>query len=234
MDLANRILHKETFYKVMELIIVLLIGFGLFIYSSTNSFLDNIESPTEQDFNSFDFYFIVIYELIALTIIIYILKKRKWNIQNFNLDFKLNVLFIALILVILRYSLNFILYESLTFFNLFNPELIPQTEFVFSISTFSIVLMLIVNSIFEETILIGYLFKRLERLHIAIIIIFSLLIRLSFHTYQGTAEIPRVIALGLVLGLYYGLYKKLLPVILAHGIGNLLFFLNYEYNWIEM
>ena len=226
-------LSKKTLGQAAELIAVLLIGFGIFIYSSTQIFFENNISPIRQDYSSFDFYFIVAYEVIAFLLIIFILKKRKWTVQDFNLDFRANMLVIALLLIALRFITTSILNYILTSANLFNLELNAPPEINLNVSMFSVILMLFVNSFFEEMILIGYLFKRLEKFHVSIIILFSLLLRVSFHTYQGINEIPRILSLGLVLGLYYGRYKKLAPVILAHGIGNLFFFLNYEYKWID-
>ena len=147
-------------------------AFGLFIYSSTVSFLENTQTPKVQDFNSFDFYFIVFFELAALTIIYLILKKRKWKIQNLNLDFRINMVFVALVLVVIRLLFVYVVDNA----NLLSVWALPKPEITLSAGIFSMVLMVIVNSVFEEVILIGYLFKSLERWPVAIVILFSLLI----------------------------------------------------------
>ncbi|MBK9284379.1 MAG: CPBP family intramembrane metalloprotease [Sphingobacteriaceae bacterium] len=95
-------------------------------------------------------------------------------------------------------------------------------------------LIVIVNSFFEELLLIGYLFKRFEKLHPALIILISSIIRASFHTYLGWQNLPSVFILALIFGLYYTRQKKLWPIIIAHAIGNIFYFFNENYNWIEV
>jgi len=94
-------------------------------------------------------------------------------------------------------------------------------------------LIIIINSIYEEVLLIGYFFKRLESYHPVIVIGFSMLIRLSFHTYQGWMSLFSIIPLGLVFGYYYYKYKKLWPLIIGHGFWNLTAFLSMHFHWVE-
>ncbi len=49
---------------LIEAVIVLTLGFGLFIYSSTSAFIDNSKTFTTKIYNSFDFIFIIVYEII--------------------------------------------------------------------------------------------------------------------------------------------------------------------------
>lgn len=139
---------------------------------------------------------------------------------------------VALLLVTLQFLLSYTADQLLIWASFFEGTSNPNIDL--EVNMLSILLMLLVNSIFEEVLLIGYLFKRLKRYPIAIPIVVGTLIRISFHTYQGIEEIPRVIILEFVLGIFYGKYKKLWPVILAHGIGNLIYFLNQEYQWLEL
>lgn len=231
--MKNKSSLKEIFTPYLELLIVLIIGLALFIYSSTVSFINNYHTTINHEYNSIDLYIVVIYELLALTIIILFLRKRKWTFKDFNFSFTPNMLFIALLLALIRYVLSYFFYQGLIISDSVSFEFAQEPEIVFDISFFSIILIVVVNSVFEEFILLGYLFKRLEQFNIVILISLSILIRLSFHTYQGIEEFPRVIILGLVLGVYYSKYKKLWPVILAHGIGNLIILLNYKFLWIR-
>ncbi|MBK9284380.1 MAG: hypothetical protein IPM51_08665 [Sphingobacteriaceae bacterium] len=116
---ANKHLnHKNV---IIEVIFVLLLGFGLFIYSSTQTaFFTNSKVTTTQSYNSFDFIFIVIYELIALVIIAYFLKYRRWTYKDFNLDFTPIMLGIALLLAFIRISSAIVLNNLIESLNLFN------------------------------------------------------------------------------------------------------------------
>jgi uncharacterized protein len=97
----------------------------------------------------------------------------------------------------------------------------------------SISLVIVINSVYEEFLLIGYFFKRLEKYHPAVVIGLSMLIRLSYHTYQGWMSLFSIIPVGLVFGYYYFKYKKLWPVIIAHGLLNLIVCLSMHFHWFE-
>lgn len=216
--------------KIAEVLIVLTLGFGLFIYSSTIAFLNNSDAPTLQTYNSYDFIFIVVYEIIILTIIAYYLKHRNWSIKDFNLDFTFKMIGVAILLVVLREGLGMLFIKIISTSKIFSPETINEPSISFQTNIVSIVLMVIVNSIYEEVLLIGYFFKRFEKFHPAIIILISLLIRTSYHTYQGFTNLIMIFLMALIFGLYYVKYKKLWPLIIAHGIGNIYHFLNIQYD----
>jgi len=46
----------------------------------------------------------------------------------------------------------------------------------------------------------------------------SLLVRLSFHTYQGAVGLLAIGLLGLVLSIFYLRTQRLWPVLIAHGV----------------
>ena len=224
---------RECFDKIVEFIIVIFLGFGLFIYSSTISFLQFKNKAQTEIYDSYDFVFIVIYEILILMIIAIYLKKRKWQLQDFNLDFKVKMIGIALLLVFIRESIGLIITKS--FIAIIGSTSIQLNEPNISLQTgiFSMAMMVIINSIYEEVLLTGYLFKRFEYFHPAIIIAISFLIRASFHTYQGSINLIMVFILALVFGLYYLRYRKLWPIIIAHGIGNIFHFLDEHYHWLD-
>ncbi len=223
---------RSLISELLEAVIVLTLGFGLFIYSSTSSFIDNSKIPTTQTYNSYDFIFIIIYEIIILTIIAIFLKNRHWTFKDFNLDFTLKLFGVAILLVIIRETTGAFLTRTLTAFNILNSEPANEPTILFHSNMVSIVLITVINSIYEEVLLIGYFFKRFEKYHPAIIILVSFLVRASFHTYQGWSNLQMVFVLALVFGIYYLIFRKLWTVIIAHGIGNIFQFLNIHYLWI--
>jgi membrane protease YdiL (CAAX protease family) len=220
--------------NMAEVFVVLTLGFGLFIYSSTTEIISNSSAPTTQTYNSYDFVFIIVYEIVALTILAYFLKLRHWTLEDFNLDFSVKMLVIAMLLVIIRETTGILVSQALKALRVVNPETITETSISLQSNIVSIGLIVIVNSIYEEVLLIGYFFKRFEKYHPAIIILISFIVRASFHTYQGWASLPKVFILALVFGLYYLKFKKLWPVIIAHGIGNIFHFLNNHYQWLDI
>ena len=230
----NKLIKKLS--PTTELIVILIIGFGLFIYSSTRSFFfvnSDYSHTWIYKITSQWNYSVVIYELIALLIIIYILKVRDWKISDFNLQFTFRLIWIALLIMFIRNIIGNIGFKILEAFNVVDDSTVKHVRFGLDANWISISLIIIINSIYEEFILIGYLFKRLEKYHPAIIIGFSILIRQLYHTYQGWISLIMVLSTGLVFGYYYIKYKKLWPLIIAHGFSNLIAFLAMHFQWYE-
>jgi membrane protease YdiL (CAAX protease family) len=206
-----------------ELIIVITIGFGLFIYSSTYGFFlisSNFNRSWTYRFTSQGEYSIVIYEIIALSIITWILKVRNWSLKDFNLDFAVRLIWIGLLLLFVRNMMGGMIFRLLEVLNVVDDKAVNHVKFAGKADFTSMVLMIVINSVYEEVLLVGYLFKRLEKYSPVLIIGFSLLVRALFHTYQGYMMLFSIVPLGLVFGYYYYKYQKLLPLIIAHGMNN--------------
>jgi len=224
--------NYSSLKAIAEAIIVLTLGFGLFIYSSTKTaFFSNSIAPATQDYNSYDFAFIVIYDFISLTIIVYYLKYRRWTIKDFNLDFTPIMLGIGLLLAIFRVSSGLIVSNTIAFINSLNPTTINAPDITLHTNFLSMAIIVVVNSFFEEFLLMGYVFKRFEKMHPAFVILISAIIRASYHTYQGLNFLPSILIMAVIFGTYYTKYKKLWPLIIAHTIGNTFYFLSNYYHW---
>jgi len=207
----------------VELIIVLIVGFGLFMYSSTRGFFivtSTFDRSWTYRITSQGDYFIVIYEVIALLMIAWILKVRGWSLKDFNLDFTIRLIWIGLLLMVARNMIGGIAYRLFELANVVDQETVKHVKFTSKGDFTSMALILVINSVYEEVLLVGYLFKRLEKYSPVLVIGCSLLIRISYHTYQGYMMLFSIIPLGLVFGYYYYRYKKLLPLIIAHGMIN--------------
>lgn len=209
---------------------VLFLSLGLFIYASTITFIETIQGRCHaQTYNNFDFLFIIVFEIIVLCFIAIILNFRGWKLSDFNLSFSRSICWDALDVAMLRYALGFACVGILSLFPFFKMDKISNPDISLQMNLVISFLILIVNSIYEEVILIGYLFKRLENVNIYLVIFISFLCRLSFHTYQGWGQIPMVFSMALVFGVYYFNNKKLGTLIIAHAIGNLGSLLNLHY-----
>ena len=230
----NKLIKKLS--PTTELIAILLIGFGLFIYSSTRLFFVVSSDYTHSwiyKITSQGHYSIVIYETIALLIIVYILKVRDWKISDFNLTFTVRLIWIALLIMFIRNVIGNVGFKILEAFSVVDDTTAKHVQYGLEANWISISLIIIINSIFEEFILIGYLFKRLEKYNPVIIIGLSMLIRQLYHTYQGWLGLVMILPTGLVFGYYYYKHKKLWPVIIAHGFSNLIAFLGMHFHWYE-
>ena len=81
----------------------------------------------------------------------------------------------------------------------------------------------------EEVIMIGYLFDRLRRLGWGVwtIILTAALLRGAYHAYQGIGPIIGNIAMGVVFGWVYQRWGRVLPLVLAHALIDIVAFIGY-------
>lgn len=96
------------------------------------------------------------------------------------------------------------------------PEPIDEMVVNARISLLPLVAMSIVNGIYEEVFLLGYLQRALESFGAGFAIGASLLVRVLYHLYQGPSGALYVLGFGLVLGLYFAWTRKLWPAAFAH------------------
>jgi uncharacterized protein len=77
----------------------------------------------------------------------------------------------------------------------------------------------IINPLFEELFLCAYMLPFLaKRGGPLLAVVASLLVRLSFHTYQGPVGLLSIGLLGLVFTAFYLRTQRLWPVLIAHGV----------------
>jgi uncharacterized protein len=214
---------------VIELVSILFIAFGFLIISSifpafisssdnSGSFF-NYQNEIEE--TSTALFSIIVYEVFALGIIILILKYRGWKFSDFNLQFSFRLFLVGILLFYTDLLLNLLLEF---FIHPIPPPSGTSGEYYpirNEANWISIILIVIINSIYEESILIGYLFKRLEKIHPVFVVVISLTIRELYHTYQGWISLINITSMGLIFGFYYYKFRKLWPVIIAHGCHNL-------------
>jgi membrane protease YdiL (CAAX protease family) len=82
----------------------------------------------------------------------------------------------------------------------------------------------IVNGLFEEVFLIGYLLRELERFGVSLAIGSTILIRALCHVYQGPMGTVSAMGFGLVFALYYWRKKLLWPVVFGHILADVVGF----------
>lgn len=81
----------------------------------------------------------------------------------------------------------------------------------------------------EEVIFIGYLFDRLRRLGWGwwTIILTTALLRGAYHAYQGFGAIVGNIAMGIVFGWAYRRWGRVMPLVIAHTLIDIVAFVGY-------
>lgn len=90
------------------------------------------------------------------------------------------------------------------------------------------VLMLVfiaINSIFEEITVTAYVIEALGAQGAGLAITASTLLRFSYHLYQGPLASLSIVPLGLLFGMMFWRWRNIWPLIVAHTIANVVFFL---------
>jgi membrane protease YdiL (CAAX protease family) len=92
------------------------------------------------------------------------------------------------------------------------------------VSTPWVVALSIVNGLYEETFLVGYLLRGFRASGPALAIGVSVLVRLLYHLYQGPIGAVSVLVFGVVVSLFYWRTGRLWPIVVAHVLADLLAF----------
>lgn len=85
------------------------------------------------------------------------------------------------------------------------------------------------NAILEEVIVVGYLIIRLRDLgwRLGYIVLASAVLRGSYHLYQGFGAFVGNVVMGVVFALFFLRTKRVLPLVVAHTILDVVAFVGY-------
>lgn len=92
-----------------------------------------------------------------------------------------------------------------------------------------LLLAAIQNALLEEVVAVGYLMERLRdlRWRAPAIVVTSALLRGSYHLYQGWGPFFGNVVMGLVFAEYYRRRRRVMPLVVAHTIMDLVVFVGY-------
>ncbi|MEU5788681.1 CPBP family intramembrane glutamic endopeptidase [Micromonospora purpureochromogenes] len=92
-----------------------------------------------------------------------------------------------------------------------------------------LILAAVQNAVLEEVIVVGYLVTRLRQLQwrFAAIIAASALLRGSYHLYQGFGAFVGNAVMGVVFSLFYLRTRRVMPLIVAHTLLDVVAFVGY-------
>jgi membrane protease YdiL (CAAX protease family) len=87
---------------------------------------------------------------------------------------------------------------------------------------FFILAVSILNGLYEETFLLGYLVRGFSAAGASFAVGLSILVRLLYHLYQGPVGAVSVVVFGLIVSYYYWRTPVLWPAVLAHTIADVI------------
>lgn len=85
-----------------------------------------------------------------------------------------------------------------------------------------VIVMSMLNGLYEETFLLGYLVRGFAPSGASFALGLSVLVRLLYHLYQGPNGAVSVVVFGLVLSATYWRTHQLWPAVVAHALADIL------------
>lgn len=199
-----------------ELIIVVVGAFGYPIVGSTLSAITH--EPGTPLVSGSDFKRLLVGELIILGVLTTFLRVRGWTLERIGLgpNLRETLTGLGLALIVIFVSGVVWAFAALTLSHVLEAE--QNVDFVGGrIEPAILIAISIVNPIFEELFLCGYLVTALkDRAGPWTAINISVGIRLLYHLYQGIVGVILIVPFGLILTYWYARQGRLWPLIIAH------------------
>lgn len=212
-----------------EFFATVLIAFG---YLSISSLFLLLFEPRRALITERGLISLLIYEITVFLILGWFLKKRGWTLAQlgFTPTWKSTVVVVGLIPAVYVTCVLIWIVLAVLF-----PEIqaINQNKVlsVSGISLWTAIFASIINPVFEEIFVCGYIIhflKKSKNLWIAVLI--STLIRTLYHLYQPIYGIVMIFSLGLVFGLFYVKTNRLWSLVVLHAILDLYGLVNLNYS----
>ena len=234
-NLQNK--EKNTYLKWLDILVLTLILWGEGIYTSTISYIALIQGKATIDdnlsFSATDNYGSLALQAGLLLLALLYLWLRRFDFKAWTIRFNIKAVASG-VLIFLAAALLLDIYFLLT-----NPLTgvlpFPGPIGAFFVNeTVSSVIYALLNGVYEELYFLGICLA-VRKEHLKWAVPFSLLIRVSFHTYQG---IISALGIGLLFGIFmYLLYRRsndrnLLPFFIAHAIGDIFGLGILSYFWM--
>lgn len=223
--------------KWLDILVLTLILWGEGIYTSTISYIALIQGKATIDdnlsFSATDNYGSLALQAGLLLLALLYLWLRRFDFKAWTIRFNIKAVASG-VLIFLAAALLLDIYFLLT-----NPLTgvlpFPGPIGAFFVNeTVSSVIYALLNGVYEELYFLGICLA-VRKEHLKWVVPFSLLIRVSFHTYQG---IISALGIGLLFGIFmYMLYRRsndrnLLPFFIAHAIGDIFGLGILSYFWM--
>lgn len=202
-----------------EFLVVMGVAFGVPIYVSVSTVLATTQWAGFSDSSLVG---MAMWELTVLTALGFPLWVRGWAPQMLGLRFQWGDIPPALVLFVASLAAV----QPLNLLESYLSEAANPSFDVFvsgALSLSAIVALSVVNPIFEEVFVCAYAIRVLERKYSQPVAVnVSIAIRASYHLYQGALGTLAVIVFGLIVSWWFARTGRLWPVIIAHGLLDLI------------
>jgi uncharacterized protein len=208
----------------VEFLVVLTWAFGLPIFSSIMS-LGAPSGSAAPVFDDAQLLGIIIFEVIQLGFLGWFLRIRGWTLEKFGLSFSWQGTVAGFALLVFTYALALgAQYIAQVIFNYDIESAAARAPKVDAgLSMQLVFLVSVVNGIFEELFVAGYIITTMTaRRGMWAAINTSVVVRLLYHLYQGPIGIMTIVPMGLLYGYVYSRTRQLWPLIVAHVLVDII------------
>lgn len=195
--------------RAVEFAIVILVAFGIFAYAAIISWSRGARYDV---ITNADLFWLVTYELFAFLIIATFLRARQWKLSDLHPQVSWKLTGAGVLLTLGTLLCSTVVGAGFGAWYEFPPLDTSHLDFG------TVLLFSVVNGIYEETFVVGYVVGCLARRSTWVVIISSASIRFSYHVYQGPEAVVFILPIGLVFAYLYVKYRRLWPLVLCHII----------------
>ena len=168
-----------------------------------------------------------IHELLCLALLGYVLSRRRLRFRDLGLNWSLGGVWRGFVVAAVAYGFamigGYILHQLHNILHSFSSGGVTAFE-AFGSPTALFISFSFLNPFFEELIVRAYLMSEIRSLtgSWSLAVIVSVAVQTSYHLYYGVEQALGLGFLFLVFAIYYARTRKALPIIVAHGIFDLL------------
>ena len=198
----------------VELILINLICFGPF---AVKSILSLIRQDRLIVYDDAELLTIIAMEVVSGMLAVFILQARGWTLRDLGIRVTMPqtiagvALFIAATLIIVGINKVFALITGAN-----APSITPVARASWPV----ILLLLLIDPIFEETFEVAYNLRATERDGALFAISLSAAIRLLCHVHHGPIAPLTIFPLGIIFAVVYWRWRRVWPLVIAHAMAT--------------
>jgi len=202
-----------------EVIIVIMAAFGYFILISLlvafmhpSASASAASSISQSGLNG-----LVVQETIMFALLWGFLHVRGWRFATVGLVPSLRDSMTGIGIVVLMYMIYTVMWMVLGRL-IIGYHAQADTQVVHSLSLATIIAVSVINPVFEEVFVCGYLITALRKTRsLTFAVNVSVAIRLAYHLYQGAIGVYNIIPMGIIFAYWYARTGRLWPLVIAHA-----------------
>jgi len=199
----------------LELLLVNLICFGPFAAWST---MELLERKTRLVFDDRRLFITVAIEVVAGTLAALLLRARGWKLADLGMRVTMP-LTIAGMLLLIGTIITIGGFDELLRLATGNDPSAATTPVVHA-SWLSILLLLAIDPLYEETFEVAYNIRACEGSGAAFAITLSAAVRFACNLYQGPVAAVTTLPMGLIFAAVYWKWRRVWPLTVAHGVAT--------------